>query len=106
MLTKEQRDEILRMAGEWARVARFYGAREDNALQLTAAFETFSAYLDSITVPEGWKLVPVEPTEAMCDAAWASEGTDYVGEHHRIWQFAPAYRAALAAAPKPGDSNE
>lgn len=96
MLTKEQRDEILRMAGEWARVARFYGAREDNALQLTAAFETFSAYLDSITVPEGWQVVPVEPTSAMVVA----------GLEHGGIAAGLAYADMLAAAPKPGDSNE
>lgn len=99
MLTKEQRDEILRMAGEWARVARFYGAREDNALQLTAAFKTFSAYLDSITVPEGWQVVPVEPTEAIMDVLYDS-GIDEHDEYLRV-----VYRAMIAAAPKPGDSN-
>jgi len=50
--------------------------------------------------PEGYALVPIEPTDAMCEAAWESEGTDYVGEHLRIWQIAPAYRAMIAAAGK------
>ncbi len=44
------------------------------------------------------KVVPVEPTDEMVDAAWDSDGTDYVGEHHRIWSAGHAYRAMLSAA--------
>ena len=51
-------------------------------------------------VPDGWKLVPVEPTDEMIDAAWECDSaTDYVGEHKRIHSAADAYRAMLAAAP-------
>ena len=50
--------------------------------------------------PEGWQLVPVKPTDEMCEAAWESEGTDYVGEYHRIHRADLAYKAMLAAAPK------
>ena len=38
-----------------------------------------------------WKLVPVEPTEAMIDA-WNNDDSD---------EFRHAYTAMLAAAPKP-----
>ena len=44
------------------------------------------------------KVVPVEPTDEMVDAAWDSGATDYVGEHHRIWSAGHAYRAMLSAA--------
>ena len=50
-------------------------------------------------VAQGWKLVPEEPTDEMVEAAWESDGTDYVGEHKRIWRFDLAYKAALSAAP-------
>lgn len=42
-------------------------------------------------VPEGWKLVPVEPTAAMCDAMRISVGDGIA--------MKPVYRAMLAAAP-------
>lgn len=44
-------------------------------------------------VREGWKLVPVEPTEGMNKAGWNA-----MNEHDAI---NPTYRAMLAAAPKP-----
>lgn len=45
-------------------------------------------------VPEGWKLVPVEPTEEMAKAYWAfNDRTDVV--------MADAWNAMLAAAPEP-----
>ena len=45
------------------------------------------------TVPEGWKLVPVEPTDAMT----------FVGQKHRhdtVWSIGAIYREMLAAAPQ------
>lgn len=39
--------------------------------------------------PQGWKLVPVEPTDAMCEAGWP----------HVADSIADAYRAMLSAAP-------
>jgi hypothetical protein len=44
---------------------------------------------------EGWKLVPVEPTEEMLDAAYKHyESGDYTG-------YGSAYVAMLSAAPNP-----
>jgi hypothetical protein len=55
--------------------------------------------------PEGWKLVPVEPTEAMCAAAGrALDGQNLtkMGRKARAhYKAAVRYRAMLAAAPKP-----
>lgn len=42
--------------------------------------------------PDGWQLVPKEPTEAMNKAGWAA-----INEHDAI---NPTYRAMLAAAPQ------
>lgn len=43
-------------------------------------------------VPDGWKLVPLEPTEEMNKAGWSA-----MNEHDAI---NPTYRAMLAAAPE------
>lgn len=61
------------------------------------------------TVPDGWKLVPVEPTEEMCKAGyeaqdkWRSEQCDNFKE--RRYSFSqPRYKAMINAAPAaPGD---
>jgi len=44
-------------------------------------------------VPEGWKLAPIEPTDAMC-LAGVNAGTEYMNAPAHI-----AYKAMLAAAP-------
>jgi hypothetical protein len=43
-------------------------------------------------IPEGWKLVPIEPTKEMLDAAW--DDTDVAADAD---EFAAVYRAMLAA---------
>ena len=51
-------------------------------------------------VPEGWKLMPVEPTQAMIDAA------DRVAQLNNGWQFVSThaiYRALISASPAPAD---
>ena len=50
-------------------------------------------FLNSPVIPDGYVLVPVEPTEAMNKAGWAA-----MNEYDAI---NPTYRAMLAAAPKP-----
>ena len=66
-------------------------------------------------VPEGWRLVPIEPTWEMWDQAenasmqcdWALEGSIDMPEDarqfptSRIWNLVCAYRAMVAAAPLP-----
>ncbi|WP_233609261.1 hypothetical protein [Citrobacter sp. FDAARGOS_156] len=47
---------------------------------------------NSTVTPDGWQLVPKEPTQAMNKAGW-----DAMNEHDAI---NPTYRAMLAAAPK------
>ena len=49
-------------------------------------------------VPEGMVLVPIEPTDELCEAAWECEGVDYVGEYKRIHRADLAYKAMLEAA--------
>jgi|GEM_PF-5990422 len=58
----------------------------------------------SPVVPDGWKLVPVEPTAEMCKAGyeaqdkWPSEQCDNFKERHYSFSQ-PRYKAMLAAAP-------
>lgn len=51
---------------------------------------TIPLYTSSPTIPEGWQLVPKEPTTEMLKACW---GTRYCGDDNN-------YKAMLAAAPK------
>lgn len=48
-----------------------------------------------------WKLVPVEPTDEMVEAAWGSKGPDYVGWAKCIYRASDAYSAMLEATPQP-----
>lgn len=55
----------------------------------------------AIEIPEGWKLVPIEPTPSMCDAG---EGFHIrcgcPSCDHASWEkVASGYRAMLDAAP-------
>lgn len=68
---------------------------------IQAPNEAVAPMLASARVPDGWQLVPVEATDEMCEAAWESDASDYVGEHRRIHRADLAYKAMLAAAPKP-----
>jgi chorismate mutase len=54
----------------------------------------------SVSVPEGWKLVPVEPTQEMCANATLKAAIKY--RCHDAYRR--VYRAMLAAAPKPDGS--
>lgn len=66
----------------------------------------FRRAANSSAIPDGWKLVPIDPTPAMCEAAytardkWSSMQCDNQKELH--FSFAqPRYKAMLVAAPKP-----
>lgn len=97
MLTKEQRDEIMRLADDHA---------DDERI---GAYGRLADYLDSITAPEGWKLVPVEPTNKMRVAFFRQYDmavTVGLPEYDSTDGFEMGYASMLAAAPQPGDSND
>lgn len=50
---------------------------------------------------EGWKLVPVQPTEAMLHAGWLATGESYAMQMRTERLLAGHYRAMLAASPTP-----
>lgn len=57
-------------------------------------------------VPEGWKLMPMEPTKEMCLAAnraFGSDGYSYFAS--QVSHFVTGYKAAFRVAPSP-DGNE
>lgn len=56
--------------------------------------------LDSYSMLVHWKLVPVEPTEAMIYAMSAYDGTQY-SDPFDTDDFMADYRAMLAVAPQP-----
>ena len=51
-------------------------------------------------VPEGWKLVPVEPTPEMQAAGGAAIRFNTT-EINKLWSSNAAYRAMVASAPQP-----
>lgn len=46
-------------------------------------------------IPEGWKLVPLEPTPEMLDAL-----AEYIASNRSLYESG-LYKAMLAAAPQP-----
>lgn len=57
------------------------------------------AHAERPAVPDGWKLVPVEPTAKMLQAAEGTGSRSYTGTFVVLPDA--AYRAMLAAAPQP-----
>ena len=94
-------DEILRMARQHGDCITVFGGDEyvfDEA-GLCALVKEASA-----AVPEGWKLVPKEPTHFMVQASWECSGlVRYTnGEAKRI---SIAYQSMLDAAPIPTEAT-
>jgi hypothetical protein len=60
-------------------------------------------------VPDGWKLVPIEPTDAMCDAPEVEVGL-HSWDHSRdraTWsECHDIYKAMIAVAPAPEADKE
>lgn len=92
MFTKEQRDEILRIASRIEHAS----TEESEAHELA----NFHKYLDSITVPE-WN-----PTDEELTTIYKMANNE-VGKGKPITtqRIFTAMRAMLTSAPKPGDSN-
>lgn len=83
MLTKEQRDEILRLAAEVIK-------KPSDTWESFGRLQNFTKYLDSITVPDGWKLgdelAPFHPDASHVEPGYRDGWND-------------CYRAMLAASP-------
>ena len=87
----------------WSNNTRRQSDRADDArIVLRAALE--QAQVNSPEIPEGWKLVPVEPTSEMLDAGRnACEGRFYPQDmlHGPRAMMADSWAAMLDAAPQP-----
>lgn len=70
-----------------AQLAKLLGERQRAAL-----VEKFGEPAQQVAVPQGWKLVPIEPTDEMCESCLQVHNSD---------DAKAAYTAMLAAAPRP-----
>ena len=72
---------------------------------MNQADENWNHRASPASVPEGWKLVPVEPTEEMVNAFKSADLTELrrygVTISRLLVRFTQNYRAMLAAAPNP-----
>ncbi|CAI0846491.1 hypothetical protein [Serratia entomophila] len=79
-----------------------YKVKKSNYVQWVKGFNSCRAAMlaqpvsSGYTLPEGWKLVPVEPTAEMINAALASGALS----------IRTAYRVMLAAAPEGGNDHD
>ncbi|MFV0673624.1 hypothetical protein [Variovorax sp. tm] len=81
-------------ADYWARIGKAWkAARAALSLSLTSTEKSDG------TVPEGWQLVPIDPTDAMIRAGYDAENND--GKTY----LRPAWRYMLAAAPKAAEKS-
>jgi hypothetical protein len=82
-----------------------YGALRGETIEEAkeAARAHFEAAIRSALVePDGWQLVPVEPTEAMLDAYWTQTGESKEMRSRTHAYMRRYYRAMLAAAKETG----
>ena len=68
-------------------------------------YYTIPLYLHPAPIPEGWQLVPKEPTKEMSDVFWsayipAPDGMAQSCSFEDFHDFRYMYKAMLAAAPK------
>lgn len=88
-------EQLLQKAAQALRDAARYGAGDWS--ELVDALERRAS---PASVPEGWKLVPVEPTMEMCEAGW----NEYDLQEHFSVRF--MYERMIAAAPTPPVSKD
>lgn len=81
-------------------------AQTDEGVDFEDAAEAWNRRAPSASVPQGWKLVPEESTEAMARAFRADDAPYYFAMTTiRCNDFAERWRAVIAAAPKPPDAE-
>lgn len=66
---------------------------------------TLAQHVEQWRVPEGWKLVPVEPTEEMCAAGEKAARWSEETGHSDGFVAAAVYTSMLAAAPQPTETQ-
>ena len=77
---------------------------------MNQADENWNRRASPASAPEGWKLVPVEPTEEMVNAFKSADLTELrrygVTISRLLVRFTQNYRALLAAAPNPPSTED
>lgn len=82
-----------------------YSSIDHMGKELELAVEVKSR-IENQAVPEGWKLVPMEPTETMISRGVNEfQHTRYIGVDSRA-DWKACYRGMLAVAPTPPTSTE
>ncbi|ELY7411132.1 hypothetical protein SOJ79_000534 [Cronobacter sakazakii] len=77
-------------------IAEYEQMMEAEQAQAGTASQQFESLAGKAVVPEGWKLVPAQPTQAMCDAVLGMACFTFNGDGAKR-----IYEAMLSAAPEP-----
>ncbi|MFS2027114.1 hypothetical protein [Massilia sp. CT11-137] len=105
--------EFQAKVGHWLSAREYY--QSEDAEQVQSAWVALIAYIDGRTAgaaPEGWKLVPIEPTMDMAKAGAKhtaiveGEETEATTFHEAIGRALYAWQDMLAAAPSPQQGKE
>ncbi|EBC3424420.1 hypothetical protein C0Q32_05435 [Salmonella enterica] len=95
-----------RYFGTVTEVSELYTAKNGYILLVQDAKPNFDVNGNSPVIPDGYALVPVEPTDEMIAAAMNCEDVLFNSDESFCVQFGNIYEAMLAAAPKPEANNE
>lgn len=90
-----------RYFGTVTEVSELYTAKNGYILLVQDAEPNFDVNGNSPVTPDGYALVPVEPTDEMIEAAMNCEDVLFNSDESFCVQFGNIYEAMLAAAPKP-----
>ncbi|ENY0521753.1 hypothetical protein [Salmonella enterica] len=94
-----------RYFGTVTEVSELYTAKNGYILLVQDAEPNFDVNGNSPVIPDGYALVPVEPTDEMIAAAMNCEDVLFNSDESFCVQFGNIYEAMLAAAPKPEANN-
>lgn len=89
-----------RYFGTVTEVSELYTAKNGYILLVQDAEPNFDVNGNSPVIPDGYALVPVEPTDEMIEAAMNCEDVLFNSDESFCVQFGNIYEAMLAAAPK------
>lgn len=91
-----------------AKAAQWLLACDGNKVQEYVRIERYQEAVigNSPVIPDGYALVPVEPTDEMIAAAMNCEDVLFNSDESFCVQFGNIYEAMLAAAPQPEENNE
>ncbi|ENX5566063.1 hypothetical protein ACFQCS_001296 [Salmonella enterica] len=94
-----------RYFGTVTEVSELYTAKNGYILLVQDEEPNFDVNGNSPVIPDGYALVPVEPTDEMIAAAMNCEDVLFNSDESFCVQFGNIYEAMLAAAPKPEANN-